>query len=446
MKIADIPVTAITPSPYQNRKHFAQDSLAQLAESIKRDGLVEPIVVRPLGDAYQLIAGERRWRASRTFTDTVLARIVEVDDLTARRMCAAENIQRADLSAVEEIGCLVEVVDAELFDDPEYRALAADPLRRVKRLLVGLDSDYKNGTDKSRHKFMSKVASVFSGLPRPKDWRSFFNNDLSLLTSIKPEVLEVAIENRLNKSQTKALAETEETAPEVYRELVERSDDDGAIGVRDGDGEVVPLHELSARDIKSLGVFGADYLEQKRNELPHVANNSGDNEWYTPPDYIERARRVMGGIDLDPASSRIANQTVKATTFYTAKDNGLSLPWHGRVWMNPPYAQPLIDEFAEAVASKYESGEIAQACVLVNNGTETQWFQRMLRSASAVCFPQGRVRFLDPAGVPSGAPLQGQAVLYFGVETQVFAAEFASVGRIAWSVSEHELAGAHGEF
>ena len=90
-------------------------------------------------------------------------------------------------------------------------------------------------------------------------------------------------------------------------------------------------------------------------------------------------------------------------------------------------AQPLMGQFAEAVASKVESGEIDQACVLVNNATETAWFQRMLTVAAAVCFPAGRVRFLDPQGKP-GAPLQGQAVLYFGKNGKEFIKSFQPFG------------------
>lgn len=160
----------------------------------------------------------------------------------------------------------------------------------------------------------------------------------------------------------------------------------------------------------------------------HVANNSGNNEWYTPPKFIELARQAMGGIDLDPATSEVANRTVQAPKIFTADDDGRAQQWSGRVWMNPPYAQPLMGDFAEAVASKYESGEIDQACVLVNNGTETQWFQRMLGAADAVCFPKTRIKFLDPEGSPSGAPLQGQAILYMGGNVDAFARLFAEEG------------------
>jgi len=135
----------------------------------------------------------------------------------------------------------------------------------------------------------------------------------------------------------------------------------------------------------------------------------------------------MGSIDTDPASCEIANANVKAAKFYTKDDDGLRQTWQGNVWMNPPYAQPLMSQFAEAVSAKFESGEIVQAVILVNNATETQWFQRMAGAASAVCFPKSRVRFLDPQGNP-GAPLQGQAIIYMGADPEAFRGEFEKYG------------------
>jgi len=64
-----IPLQQISPSPFQHRKYFDEDKLKELAASIQLDGLIEPIVVRPNGGRYQLIAGERRWRAIRDYTD-----------------------------------------------------------------------------------------------------------------------------------------------------------------------------------------------------------------------------------------------------------------------------------------------------------------------------------------------------------------------------------------
>jgi ParB family chromosome partitioning protein len=180
------------------------------------------------------------------------------------------------------------------------------------------------------------------------------------------------------------------------------------------------------------GSDGKHYPSQqpRPSPAPHVAHNSGENEWYTPAIYVEAARRAMGSIDLDPASSHLANKTVRANVYYTAEDNGLTQEWYGNVWMNPPYSQPLIAQFSNTVADKYDCGDIEQACVLVNNATETSAFQRMLESCACVCFLRTRVKFVDMNGVASGAPLQGQAILYFGKNTDAFCKEFSDMGRI----------------
>lgn len=164
---------------------------------------------------------------------------------------------------------------------------------------------------------------------------------------------------------------------------------------------------------------------QETINRPHVANNSGNNEWYTPADYIEAAREVMGGIDIDPASNDIAQETVKAAVYYTAETNGLDKEWRGNVWMNPPYASDLIGKFIDKLVA--ELPNIEQAIVLVNNATETEWFGKLISRANAVCFPRSRVKFYMPDG-KTGAPLQGQAVIYFGEHKERFAEVFGGKG------------------
>lgn len=165
---------------------------------------------------------------------------------------------------------------------------------------------------------------------------------------------------------------------------------------------------------------------------PHVSNNSGNNEWYTPPEIIERARLSLGAIDFDPASSEVANRTVQASEYLTEKDDGLQAEWRGRVWLNPPYAQPLIAHFCEAATSAYQQGRITAACVLTNNATETRWLQDLFSQASAVCFLRGRVKYLNAQGHPENTPLQGQCVTYLGPEPERFVEAFSEIGE-CWS-------------
>ena len=141
-----IDINKIDPSPFQVRKYFNQVKQKELGESIQRTGLIEPIVVRLKGRRYEIIAGERRFRAIRDFTDwkTIPAQIIKADDLKARRISAEENLQREDLSAIEEVEGIVEMVDAELIKDKEYASMGAKPAERVKALLGKLRSMRRN--------------------------------------------------------------------------------------------------------------------------------------------------------------------------------------------------------------------------------------------------------------------------------------------------------------
>ena len=168
--------------------------------------------------------------------------------------------------------------------------------------------------------------------------------------------------------------------------------------------------------------------DEIQKKTAHVSQNTGQVEWYTPPEFIEAARLVLGGIDLDPASSKVAQRTVKASEFYTVDDDGLSKEWAGNVWMNPPYAAGLVDQFAEKLVLHHTEGDVPMAIMLVNNSTDTGWFQTVAKVATAICFPNGRIKFHDENGDPKGAPLQGQAILYLGSEPHSFVRTFGEFG------------------
>ncbi|MGH7476735.1 MAG: ParB/RepB/Spo0J family partition protein [Longimicrobiales bacterium] len=114
--VRQLAVGAITPNPFQPRREFGEEELAELAQSIRENGLLQPIVVRPApagsGAAWQLVAGERRWRAvSRLGWAELPAMVRDVDDRTLLVLALVENLQRASLSPIEEAQAYRQLAD-----------------------------------------------------------------------------------------------------------------------------------------------------------------------------------------------------------------------------------------------------------------------------------------------------------------------------------------------
>jgi phage N-6-adenine-methyltransferase len=172
---------------------------------------------------------------------------------------------------------------------------------------------------------------------------------------------------------------------------------------------------------RSLGVC------EQANSNTHRTAFTGNHEWYTPAEYVERARRVLGVIDLDPASSALAQEIVNATRYFSEEDDGLRQEWHGRVWLNPPYNQPAIEQFIDKLVEETAAGRTTQAILLTHNSTDTTWFHKAATSAAGLCFTRGRIAFVDTEG-ERAAPPQGQTFFYFGQDTQAFEFEFSEVG------------------
>ena len=166
----------------------------------------------------------------------------------------------------------------------------------------------------------------------------------------------------------------------------------------------------------------------------HVSDDS--YEWYTPAHVIELARNVLGAIDCDPASCELANRTVQAETFFTKEQNGLLQEWQGRVWLNPPYNMPLVQQFTEKCLEEYNCNRVRTAIILVNNATDTAWFQAML-SQFPVCFPSGRLHFDNGRTGEKGMQTrQGQAIFYLfdildsGDSIARFCETFSQIGTV----------------
>jgi ParB family chromosome partitioning protein len=112
-QIREVSVERILPNPAQPRLSYDEESLTELADSIREHGVLQPILVRPVGGQYELIAGERRWRASRMAErDVIPAIVVDFDEATALEVSIIENLQREDVSPLEEAAMLRKMIDA----------------------------------------------------------------------------------------------------------------------------------------------------------------------------------------------------------------------------------------------------------------------------------------------------------------------------------------------
>jgi ParB family chromosome partitioning protein len=108
----ELPVSAVRPNRYQPREHFGEESLAALADSIREVGVLQPVLVRPVDDGYELIAGERRWRAARRAgLQAIPALVRTTDDASTLEQALVENVHRADLNALEEAAAYQQLIE-----------------------------------------------------------------------------------------------------------------------------------------------------------------------------------------------------------------------------------------------------------------------------------------------------------------------------------------------
>lgn len=194
--------------------------------------------------------------------------------------------------------------------------------------------------------------------------------------------------------------------------------------------DTAPQGNMTAKHIEAV----AEEMYPKEKPLANhqLINTSSNNEWYTPRKYIEAARTVLGNIDLDPASSAYANETIHADKYYTIEDDGLRQRWDGRVFLNPPYGKDGKESnqalWSRTLIEQYEEGIVLAAVLLVNAVPGNRWFAPLWDFP--ICFPDHRIRFYNESG-EVGQPTHSNALVYLGDDVDTFAEIFSEFGVVA---------------
>ena len=140
LSVREVEVGRIRPNPSQPRRHFDENSLIELAASIAERGVLQPIIVRPSGDGFELVAGERRWRAAqRAQLHRIPALVRDMDSGASAEIALIENVQRENLSAIEEAQAYQELTSAHGHSQEQVGKLVGKSRSHVANLLRLLD-------------------------------------------------------------------------------------------------------------------------------------------------------------------------------------------------------------------------------------------------------------------------------------------------------------------
>lgn len=184
------------------------------------------------------------------------------------------------------------------------------------------------------------------------------------------------------------------------------------------------LVEVAAAHVRDPdAVMLSPVYEERAAQKMAVHYSSASPEWYTPPQIVAAVVDFFDAIDLDPCAEAADPKTVPARVHFTASDDGLSRPWFGRVYMNPPYGDAIPPWIAK-LDTAYRSREIEAGIALVPARTDTAWFAPLWQHT--ICFVRGRLKF---GGCEDSAPFPS-ALVYVGDEYDRFARAVRHLGAV----------------
>jgi hypothetical protein len=335
------------------------------------------------------------------------------------------------------------------YDGTDY--WLADGFHRIeaaKRANVDIAVDVRAGTVRDA-KLHAVGANASHGLRRTNEdkrravlmllnddeWRRWSDSEIAR----KCFVSHMTVQRHRNSLEQSASEPTERVYVDRYgnERVMNTANIGGATPANQPSAPVVPIEYAEELEDNSFDDWHQPTQTERQpsaTDNPHLAvllNN--DVEWYTPPEYIEAAKDILGEIDLDPASNPTAQQIIGAKQHYTKDTDGLAHEWRGKVWMNPPWGRICAD-FVSKLVDHYNAGEVAEAILLLNsNSNETEWFQPLWDHT--LCFSRGRINYYTADGERGAGSTHGSVFVYMGPNSQQFAKRFAEFGNVVRRVS-----------
>jgi ParB family chromosome partitioning protein len=271
-----LPLTEISLSSSQPRRYFDPDKHQQLVASVKRDGILQPLLVRPKDDGYELVAGERRYRAAQQLALTeVPVTVREISDTEARQLALVENLQREDLNPIDETEGILALLEMRLEREREEVIALLNKLSKVGRGLA--DNDIRPEESEAINEIFASVGRLTS--------ESFRVNRLPLL-NLPQNVLDALRFGKIEYTKAKALAQLKDD--DALAELLEEAIEQG-----------LSLNQIRQRvtAMKAPVTEEAPLAEDIQKRVAKVGRLSKRSEALEDPQTRQKVDKLLGQLE-----------------------------------------------------------------------------------------------------------------------------------------------------